>query len=151
MVWCYDGMHLVKVPHRHQCFFSGPNKCSDLCSNLSTWPFSYLGRPRAQKRLKRAQIGIFMSKVICNHLFNVMGWNKAGTAPRTFRLTSLAHLPDQECPRYGPKWPNMLKIVFWQQQLGLLGLFWVGQGGTRVGGTIHNFYWHGWLYIPYDQ
>ena len=37
-------------------------------------------------------------------------WNKVGTALRTSRLTSLVHLPEQECPKYGPKGPTKWPI-----------------------------------------
>ena len=30
--------------------------------------------------------------------------NEVGTALRTSRLTNLSHLPDPECPKYGPNW-----------------------------------------------
>ena len=42
--------------------------------------------------------------------FSGTGWNKVGLALRTFRLTSLANLPDLECPKYDQKWAEKWPI-----------------------------------------
>ena len=39
---------------------------------------------------------------IWDPLFDETDWNKVGTAHRTSRLISLAHLRDLECPKCGP-------------------------------------------------
>ena len=55
----------------------------------------------AQKGPKRAKISIFRNMAIWDPLSNGTGWNEVGTL-RTFRLNSLAHLPDPACPKCGP-------------------------------------------------
>ena len=93
--------------------FSGPTMCADVCSNLSTGHITYLGPPRAQKgpKLAFSQLKPNMTTYLIEQC-----WNQAGTALRTSRLTSLAHLPDPEYPNYGPRGPksgpNRLKLPF---------------------------------------
>ena len=53
---------------------------------------------RGNRRPKYDKIG----KIVLNTInFSGTGWNKVGTALRTFRMTSLAHFTDPECPKYG--------------------------------------------------
>ena len=73
---------------------------------------------------------------IWDPIFYGTGWNKVETALRTSRLISLAHLPDQECPKYGPTWakkgPKEAFKSLLATQIIQEGLFWVGRVGTRL-------------------
>ena len=61
------------------------------------------------------------------HMFNGMGWKMFGTALRTLRLTSLAHLPDSKYSKYGlkwaNKWPKKAENSLLATQINLEGLF----------------------------
>ena len=62
-----------------------------------TWPKRGKGMPKYYK----------IDKIVLNAInFSGTGWNKVGTSLGTFRLTSLAHLPDPESHKYCPKWAN---------------------------------------------
>ena len=96
------GMHLVKVLHRrHQWFFLVPISALTSVPTSARGIFHIRALPGPKKDLKRAKIGIFTSKAICDHLFarprmpqfghanqpgwpilNWTGWNKVGTQQR---------------------------------------------------------------------
>ena len=52
------------------------------------------------EQLAFSPLGPYVNTYLMEHC-----WNKVGKALRTSRLTSLAHLPDPEGPKYGPRGP----------------------------------------------
>ena len=72
--------------------------CIGLCSNLWTRHLRYLGPPRAKNgaKLTFSQLGPYVTPNLIEEC-----WYEVLKALRTSSLTSLAQLPDPECPKCG--------------------------------------------------
>ena len=86
--------HFVKILHCCcQCFFLVPLYALTSVPNC-VYGLSHIWALRWPKNIKKGQNSIFT--INATYLLKYC-WNMVVTAPRTSRLTSLAHFPDQCC------------------------------------------------------
>ena len=126
-------MHIVKVLNCcNQWFFFWSHNVHWPLFQLEHWKF-HMFWPKKGPKLALSWLRPYVTTYLMKQC-----WNKVGMAMTTSMLTSLAHLPDPECPHYGTKGPKLAENSLIAIQIGPEGLVWVGRVETKfVPNRVH--------------